>query len=89
MLKTFLTVMSCATVLSCSGQRGTEKEDNKPVVENLSDEALMDKVQKESIKYFWDYAEPNSYLARERYYEGDASAQMMHMSSRLEALALG
>lgn len=75
MLKTFLTVMSCATVLSCSGQRGTEKEDNKPVVENLSDEALMDKVQKESIKYFWDYAEPNSYLARERYYEGDASTQ--------------
>ena len=34
----------------------------------LSDEALMDTVQKQTLKYFWDYAEPSSGMARERYY---------------------
>lgn len=32
-----------------------------------SDEQLLDQVQKDAIKYFWDYAEPNSKLGRERY----------------------
>ncbi|GBU08273.1 hypothetical protein AwDysgo_16040 [Bacteroidales bacterium] len=34
----------------------------------LSDEDLMDVVQKQTFKYFWDFAEPNSGLARERYH---------------------
>jgi hypothetical protein len=34
----------------------------------LSEEALLDTVQKQTLKYFWDYAEPNSGLARERYH---------------------
>ena len=34
----------------------------------LSDEALLDTVQKQTLKYFWDYAEPNSGMARERYH---------------------
>jgi hypothetical protein len=33
----------------------------------LTDIEAMDQVQKDAIKYFWDYAEPNSKLARERY----------------------
>lgn len=32
----------------------------------LSDEELMDKVQKETFKYFWDFAHPTSGLTRER-----------------------
>lgn len=32
----------------------------------LSDEALLDTVQKQTIKYFWDFAHPVSGLARER-----------------------
>ncbi len=34
----------------------------------LSDEALLDTVQRQTLKYFWDYAEPNSGMARERYH---------------------
>lgn len=37
------------------------KEQNR-----LSDEALMDTVQRRTFNYFWDGAEPNSGLARER-----------------------
>ena len=40
----------------------------EPVKEELSDEALMDIVQKQTLKYFWDYAEPNSGMARERFH---------------------
>ena len=35
----------------------------------VSDEQLMDQVQRETLKYFWDFAEPNSKLGRERYHE--------------------
>ena len=35
----------------------------------VSDVQLMDQVQKETLKYFWDFAEPNSKLGRERYHE--------------------
>lgn len=33
----------------------------------ISDEELLDKVQMQTFKYFWDYAHPVSGLARERY----------------------
>ena len=41
-----------------------------PIV-TLTDTEVMDQVQKDVIKYFWEYAETNSKLARERYHEGD------------------
>ena len=47
---------SCATVASSHKAKKT-------------DEQLMDQVQKEVLTYFWDYAEPNSMLGRERYHE--------------------
>lgn len=34
-----------------------------------SDIELMDKAQRDAIKYFWEYAEPNSLMGRERYHE--------------------
>ena len=37
---------------------------NRP--KNLSDSALLDLVQKQTFKYFWDFAHPVSGLARER-----------------------
>ena len=54
-------------------------KDNKPQVQDtasaevtqkqpLSDEALLDSVQKQTLKYFWDYAEPNSGMGRERFH---------------------
>lgn len=36
--------------------------------QQLSDNALMDSVQRQTFRYFWDFAEPNSGLARERYH---------------------
>lgn len=37
----------------------------------ISDNALMDLVQKQTFKYFWDFAHPTSGLARERNTSGD------------------
>ncbi|GAA5035303.1 hypothetical protein GCM10011506_28060 [Marivirga lumbricoides] len=37
----------------------------------ISDEALLTKVQEQTFKYFWDFAHPNSGLARERNTSGD------------------
>lgn len=34
----------------------------------LTDEELVELVQRQTFKYFWDYAEPNSGMARERYH---------------------
>ena len=36
------------------------------IQKNLSDSALLDLVQKQTIKYFWDFAHPVSGMARER-----------------------
>ena len=36
------------------------------VAEKLSDDALLEKVQKQTFAYFWDFAHPVSGLARER-----------------------
>ncbi|MFS4494468.1 glucoamylase family protein [Maribacter sp. 2308TA10-17] len=40
-------------------------------VEELTDDELMDFTQKESFKYFWDFAETNSGAARERYFPNE------------------
>jgi len=36
--------------------------------ENITDDQLLEKIQKQTFRYFWDFAEPNSGLARERYH---------------------
>ena len=57
------------TLLSCNKQ--TDKQAEKTATSSevkLTDEQLVDAVQKQTFKYFWDYAEPNSGLARERYH---------------------
>lgn len=43
-----------------------EPDPDPPPNETLTDVELMDRVQKKTFNYFWDYAEPNSGLARER-----------------------
>ena len=37
----------------------------------ISDDALLDLVQKQTFKYFWDFGHPVSGLARERNTSGD------------------
>lgn len=63
-------------LLSCGGSDPgvdptPKPEPEPPIVEpspEFSDTQLLDKVQSDAIKYFWDYAESNSKLARERYH---------------------
>lgn len=59
------TFFSCGSNVDKS--KGNEEENTSGVVA-LTDEQLLDAVQKQTFKYFWDYAEPNSGLARERYH---------------------
>lgn len=74
--KAFHTVLFLLfALLSCSApERGSPvpQPDPDPTPEvpepKLSDQQLMDQVQKDVIKYFWDYAEEQSGLARERYH---------------------
>lgn len=42
-------------------------DDGPVLIDPLTDVEMMDLVQRETFKYFWDYAEPNSKAARERY----------------------
>lgn len=60
-LKYFIFTGLClATCFRCTLQKPT------PVVTTLSNEALMDKVQKETFMFMWDACEPISKAARER-----------------------
>ncbi|NBL64241.1 beta-glucosidase [Flavobacterium sp. NST-5] len=57
---------SCGSSESSSSGDDSTTPVTPPVT--ISDEQLMDIVQKQTFKYFWDFAEPNSKLARERYH---------------------
>lgn len=39
---------------------------SRKIVKNLSDNELLDLVQRQTLKYFWDFAHPVSFMARER-----------------------
>jgi hypothetical protein len=54
---------------SCSKETSTPTEE--PTV--LTDEEILNLAQKDAFKYFWDYAETNSKLARERYHIDEPS----------------
>ncbi len=47
-------------------QKKTATKSNSAAKKNLTDKQLLDLVQKQTFQYFWDGAEPNSGLARER-----------------------
>lgn len=66
-----LTCLICS--LSCFSQQkknnSSESVDSIPtlgVIENLSDSALLDLVQRQTFRFFWHYSHPVSGLARER-----------------------
>src|SRR3954453_2957410 len=56
-------LMNC-TVACAQKKPETFNAANRP--KNLSDSALLDLVQKQTFRYFWDFAHPVSGLARER-----------------------
>ena len=45
--------------------------DPTPVFPVISDDDLLTKIQQQTFRYFWDYAEPTSGMARERNGSGD------------------
>lgn len=45
--------------------------DPTPLFPVISDEDLLTKIQQQTFRYFWDYAEPTSGMARERNGSGD------------------
>lgn len=47
------------------------KADQHEIINPLTDEQLLDSVQYYTFQYFWDGAEPNSGMARERYHVDD------------------
>ena len=77
-MKAVIYFLTLALVFSCSkdatqgpigeSQLPDPPKEEPPVVEVISDEDLMELTQKETFKYFWEYAEPNSGCARERYH---------------------
>lgn len=68
--KSILSFLLIGFVLSsCKNESNKEEQElEKTETSSLSREALLDTVQKQTLKYFWDYAEPNSGMARERYH---------------------
>ena len=60
---------------SCSDSSVATSEGTPLPTDTISytDEELLNMVQKDAFKYFWNYAEVNSKLARERYHTDDSS----------------
>ena len=66
----------CLIIFSCGKDNGPgyqepympSDDDDPVVITPLSDEEMMDLTQKETFKYFWDFANTNSGAAKERYH---------------------
>ena len=68
--KPYFFILALFLGLSCKENTNRDLAVNDDAKENesLSKEALLDTVQRQTLKYFWDFAEPNSGMARERYH---------------------
>src|SRR4028119_1503379 len=64
----FLVLFCCSMTLQTVAQKRSTKSvtANTAIQKNLSDSALLELVQKQTFRYFWDFAHPVSGLARER-----------------------
>jgi hypothetical protein len=71
MKKLFITPLLLLLGMCCFAQKqakSTGEDGIKPVgiIKNLGDSALLDVVQRQTFRYFWDFGHPVSGLARER-----------------------
>ena len=71
-------VLSACSSEDASGPVGVSElpenpKENPPEEPLISDEELLDLTQKETFKYFWDFAESDSGAARERYHPDEPS----------------
>ncbi|WP_407527692.1 glucoamylase family protein [Lacibacter sp. MH-610] len=63
MKKLFFIIIICATAHQLVAQKAFDAK-NRP--KNLSDTALLELVQQQTFRYFWDFAHPVSGMSRER-----------------------
>lgn len=64
--KNFIQIIFTTAILMC-GSCSSRDNDNSIVTKTYSDSQITEMVQKDALKYFWNYAQTNSKLARERY----------------------
>ena len=85
----FLVIILLSLCFNSCSDNSSDDSTNPPVTENppddnndddggdsidpVSDEELLDIVQSETLTYFWEYAEPNSQMARERYHPNESN----------------
>lgn len=76
-LQLFIILTFCISCASCDKKNDDDDTtivtDDTPAPDPLPDEELLDLAQKDAIRYFWDYAETNSKLARERFHTDNPS----------------
>lgn len=73
-IQLFIILCFCISCSSCDTKNDDNDTITDPVVETpLTDQEILDLAQKDALKYFWDYAESNSKLARERYHTDNTS----------------
>jgi hypothetical protein len=65
--KNFIQIIFTTAILMC-GSCSSRDNDNLIVNKTYTDSQITEMVQKDALKYFWDYAQTNSKLARERYH---------------------
>ncbi|MCM4159874.1 DUF3131 domain-containing protein [Antarcticibacterium flavum] len=73
-LKPYIFILTILLAIGCKENTNREVAVSGENSENetLSEDALLDTVQRQTLRYFWDFAEPNSGMARERYHpDGD------------------
>lgn len=63
-----LSICLLGAFVSCKNTSADAANKDTTTVVEISDEALLDSVQRRTFNYFWDGAEPTSGLARERFH---------------------
>jgi len=73
-LKSVLLILLISILSACGEDKYVYEPPKDPEpLPILSDEEIMDLTQKETFKYFWDFAQVNSGAARERYHPDNPS----------------
>ena len=61
-------------LIGCSGRDNTNREKDASDQDNsITDEELLDLIQRETFRYFWEFAQTESGCARERYHPSEPS----------------
>lgn len=69
----FTLILACGSEDGPGYQEPYNPNQNDPVIEPLTDTEMLDLVQEETFKYFWDYTNTESGAARERYHVDNPS----------------